>query len=433
MVHILGGRSNGYSYGNDIDTALPNDFVTTGGFVGLDVTYLAQFGQFMAVMASHHEANEGLYYSYSSDGVSWTPSTKDAQYLLPLNSTRGAVHNIGFQRNQYGLVEGSSFLVYYGAGLPYHSQAHTWDIDANRIYLLYNGGDFNNDGKVDIYTLYRGPTGTQTTEAHILNGANQYQSFLYETGTALAETGASADWMFLKGDYNLDGKSDIYAIRKANTGTGTTEVHILNGNGNFQSWLLQTGTALAQTGTDGQWMFALGDYNQDGRLDIFCINKMGSSSKTRFSVLNGANNFQSFLINDSQTILGQTGTDARWFFLAGDYNNDQKTDLYAIDRGSSGYTKVYVLNGTNNFTSYLLQKTTTLSVPGTTPSTMFTLDDYNVDGKLDLYSIKKIGTASGKAEVTILNGTDNFTTYLLTNKPINVLGVAANWACYFVP
>jgi hypothetical protein len=294
------------SNGTDFSTLANNgEFVTWGGFVGLDVAYLAQFGEFMAIQAHSHLSNVGLYYSYSSDGINWTPPNQDSHYKLPLNPSRGAVHNIGFQRNQYGLVEGSSFLVYYGAGLPGNENASTWDIDANRIYLLFNGGDFNNDGRADLYALYRGPTGTETTEAHILSGANQFQSFLYETGTALDETGTNADWMFVKGDYNTDGKTDIYAIKKANTGSGKTEVHILNGNGIFQSWLLQTPTALGNTGSNARWMFALGDFNRDGKLDLYCVDKSNPDfTNTRVRILNGADNFQTFLATYN-TILGK--------------------------------------------------------------------------------------------------------------------------------
>ena len=64
--------------------------------------------------------------------------------------------------------------------------------------------------------------------------------------TALEETGDN--WDFLLGDYNNNGTLDLYCIKKSNTETNSTEVHILNGNDNFQSFLLQTGTALQETG-----------------------------------------------------------------------------------------------------------------------------------------------------------------------------------------
>ena len=64
--------------------------------------------------------------------------------------------------------------------------------------------------------------------------------------TALEETGDN--WEFLLGDYNNNGILDLYCIKKYNTGSNSTEVHILNGNDNFQSFLYLNGTASQETG-----------------------------------------------------------------------------------------------------------------------------------------------------------------------------------------
>ena len=77
--------------------------------------------------------------------------------------------------------------------------------------------------------------------------------------TALQETGDN--WEFLLGDFNNNGILDLYYIQKYNNQSNSTEVHILDGNDNFQSFLLQTGTALHETGDN--WEFLLGDYNQN--------------------------------------------------------------------------------------------------------------------------------------------------------------------------
>lgn len=46
---------------------------------------------------------------------------------------------------------------------------------------------------------------------------------------------------FLLGDYNNDGYVDLYCIKKRFTGSNSLEVHILSGKSNYQKWLLQTG------------------------------------------------------------------------------------------------------------------------------------------------------------------------------------------------
>jgi len=190
-----------------------------------------------------------------------------------------------------------------------------------------------------LYAISKSGTGSKTTEVHILNGANNFQSFLLHTGTALHETGDTFD--FALGDYNGNGILDLYAISKSGTGSKTTEVHVLNGADNFQSFLLHTGTALHETGNTFQ--FLLGDYNRNGKLDLYAISKSGTGSKTtEVHVLNGANNFQSFLLHTG-TVLHETGDNFQ--FLLGDYNRNGKPDLYAISKSGTGSktTEVHVL------------------------------------------------------------------------------------------
>ncbi|WP_208921653.1 hypothetical protein [Streptomyces capitiformicae] len=47
------------------------------------------------------------------------------------------------------------------------------------------------------------------------------------TGTALHETDATFD--FGLADWDRDGRPDLVALKKSNTGTNSTEVHILGG------------------------------------------------------------------------------------------------------------------------------------------------------------------------------------------------------------
>ena len=149
-------------------------------------------------------------------------------------------------------------------------------------------GDYNNNGILDIYCIKKKKTGSNTTEVHILDGSTNFKTFLLQTKTPLHET--EDNFQFLLGDYNKSGTLDLYCIKKCNTGTNSTEVHILNGNDNFQSYLLQTGTALHETGNN--WEFLLGDYNQNGKLDLYCIKKSNTgTNSTEVRVLNVEDNF----------------------------------------------------------------------------------------------------------------------------------------------
>ncbi len=256
-------------------------------------------------------------------------------------------------------------------------------------------GDYNNDHEPDLFAIKKSRTGTKSTEIHVLNGANKFKSFLLHTGTALHET--SSNFEFLLGDYNNDRKPDLYAIKKSRTGTKSTEIHILNGADNFQSFLLQTGTALHETSSNFE--FALGHYNNDYKPDLYAIKKNRTGTKsTEIHVLNGANNFKSFLL---QTGTALHETSSNFEFVVGYYNYDRKPDLYAIKKNRTGTksTEIHILNGANNFQSFLKQTGTVLHE--TSSNFKFLLGLYNSGARPDIYAIKKNRTGSKSTEVHV--------------------------------
>jgi hypothetical protein len=294
--------------------------------------------------------------------------------------------------------------------------------------VVFGVADYNGDGHPDLWAIAKANTGSKTTEVHILNGTN-FQSFLLHTTTALGTTGTDNSVVFGVGDYNGDGHPDLWAIAKANTGSKTTEVHILNGAANFQTWLLHATTALGTTGSDGSWNFSLADYNGDGHPDLWAIDKANTTSgMTETYILNGAN-VQTFLAY-TPTALQQTGTDSSWVFGVARYTGGGHPDLWAIDKANtaSATTEVNVLSGTNNFQSFLLQTPTALGQTGTDNSWAFILADYNGDGIPDLWAIAKTNTGSKTTEVHILDGANHFQTFLLhTATALGTTGTDSSW------
>ena len=209
-------------------------------------------------------------------------------------------------------------------------------------------------GNGNIYCIAKNCTGSKTTEVHILNQGNNFQNFLLQTRTALHET--DKNWQFCLGDYNGDGHLDLYCICKRNTGTHSTEVHILSGSNNFQSFLLHSGTGLHET--DDNWKFGLGDFNGDGRLDLYCIAKSNTGSRTtEVHILGGSNNFQKFIMHTGTKL---HETNENWDFCVYGKN------VYCIGKKNNGSntTEVHVLNGNNNFQNFLLQIPTKLHETG---------------------------------------------------------------------
>ena len=216
----------------------------------------------------------------------------------------------------------------------------------NCSFLL---GDYNKNGILDLYCIKKNNTLTKSTEVHILDGSNNYQSFLLQSGTCLHETGNNCS--FLLGDYNKNGKLDLYCIKKNKTGTNSTEVHILDGSNNYQSFLLQTGTCLHETGNNFE--FGLGDFNNNGTLDLYCIKKYDTgNNNTEIHILNGSDNFQSFLYQNKTELFA---TDDNYSFGISDYNNNGHPDIYCIKKfdETTNTFEVHILNGENNYQSYL--------------------------------------------------------------------------------
>lgn len=218
-------------------------------------------------------------------------------------------------------------------------------------------GDFDGDGVRDLYAIKKAGA-SDKTEVHVLNGATDFSTFLLHRATVLNPTGGDQRWIFRLGDYNRDGKLDLYVIHRAGT-----DVHVLNGADFFGSFLAHIGTALPATGTDYSWKFELGDYNKDGVLDLYAISKMAGVNRTEVHVLNGATNFNSFLLR-TETALPRSGSNNAWEFKLGDYNGDGTLDLYAFQKMHANNTAVHVMNGATNFGNYLANIVTPLPATG---------------------------------------------------------------------
>jgi hypothetical protein len=123
-------------------------------------------------------------------------------------------------------------------------------------------------------------SGSNSLEVHVLNGADNYQSFLLHTGTPILQADAAANFAFAVGDYNRDGVPDVYCLKRTNAQTNSLEVHILNGADNYQSFLLHTGTPLAQADAAANFTFAVGDYNRDGVPDVYCLKRTNTQTNS---------------------------------------------------------------------------------------------------------------------------------------------------------
>ncbi|WP_430781833.1 FG-GAP repeat domain-containing protein [Actinoplanes sp. G11-F43] len=94
--------------------------------------------------------------------------------------------------------------------------------------------------------------------------------------------------------------------------------------------------------------------------------------------------------------------------LTADWNGDGKTDLLAV-KGTgtaTGKTEVHIMDGASKFSRLSLSVATAL---GPTDETYeYAMGSHGDDKRPDLFVVRKSGTASGKTELRVLDGTSSF-------------------------
>ncbi|CAN9432905.1 unnamed protein product [Alternaria alternata] len=181
--------------------------------------------------------------------------------------------------------------------------------------------DWSGDGTLDLVMIKKFFTSTQSTEVRIFSGADKCQKILFEGGTKLEETDET--WAFGMGD-------------------GTTEVYILEGDDNFKTVKLHTQTALHET--DSKWDFVVADWNGDGKPDLVAVKKSETATKcTEVHVLSGASSFQEFSLRAETPLFKSHGL---FEFAVADWTRNGKPDLIAFKkkRTATNNTEVHVMS-----------------------------------------------------------------------------------------
>ncbi|MEV6598625.1 VCBS repeat-containing protein [Actinoplanes sp. NPDC051346] len=265
--------------------------------------------------------------------------------------------------------------------------------------------DWNGDRRPDLVVVQRSGTGSGRTELFILDGTstipNVASSFQYLLlHTATALGPTDERHAFSMADWNGDGRLDLAVVQKSGTASGLTELRVIDGASGYQRYLLETTTLLGST--DQHQSFSMADWNGDGRLDLVAVRKSGTASgKTEVRVLDGASSFQRYLL-EAVSALG--ATDDRHDLSVADWNGDGRLDLVAVQKSdtASRKTEVRVLDGASSFRRDLLKAVTALGA--TDDRHDLSVADWNGDGRLDLLAVQKSGTASGRTEARVLAG-----------------------------
>ncbi len=196
-----------------------------------------------------------------------------------------------------------------------------------QIYCLNLAkADYDNDGDIDILML-RGAWDIPMRQTLLRNkGDGTFEDVTFAAGLGDPMSSEAAAW----GDYDNDGLLDLYICgepvplgtdpKSAGDPKKQGRLYHNKGDGTFENVAVAAGVADVNYGKGVAW----GDYDDDGKLDLFVSDMNGPS---RLFHNDGDGKF-----TDVARSMGITPdlTFACWFF---DYDNDGKLDLYVNGKG----------------------------------------------------------------------------------------------------
>jgi hypothetical protein len=323
---------------------------------------------------------------------SYAPEVHDAQLIVATIWTRTGGSAVKPAKKPTGPFQGVLMAAATG-----------WGMTDNRHDISV--ADWNGDRRPDLVVVQHSATASGRVELYILDGTpsipdapSSFQRLLLRTTTPLALPGGRHTYAMA--DWNGDGRLDLVAIQQSGTASGRTELRILDGATSFQTFLLQTVTALGPT--DARHEMSVADANGDNLPDLIVAYKSDTASgRTEVQILDGASGFQREL-QHSVTTLGPT--DARHELSFVDWNGDGRLDLVDVQKSgtASRRTEIRVLDGAAGFRRDLRRTATALGQ--TDDRRDLSVADWNGDGRLDLIVVQKWGTATGRTEAQILSG-----------------------------
>ena len=210
----------------------------------------------------------------------------------------------------------------------------------NYTFGLYDYvlADRDRDGVDDIIAIKQGSNSTNV-EVHVLDGASGYRKYQLHRVTPLGG-GPTGTWVYDAADVNGDGYLDVVGVNKQGSG-GRATVHVLDGATGYRTFLLHATTPVPSL--HGQWVtYALGDHDRDGLPDLYAVRRTNTSSgKTEVHVMSGASRFRTRI---AQIATPLPWTDESWDWDVADHDGDGWDELWGIKRnGASGRTEVHVL------------------------------------------------------------------------------------------
>jgi RHS repeat-associated protein len=225
-------------------------------------------------------------------------------------------------------------------------------------------GDFNRDGRADVYFRWKS---TGMNRLYINNGDGTFTQHL----DPISEGSVNGADEWLVGDFDGDGRDDVYFRWKS---TGVNRLYTSNGDGTFTQHLDPISDP-SVSGADG---WSVGDFNGDGRADVFF--RWITTGVNRLYISNGNDTFTQYLDPISDLWISYSN-----YWVVGDFNGDRRADVLFWRYPAHGsQNMLFTSNGDGTFNQIPYPLTPNC------PSCLWeyddwTIGDFNGDGLTDVY------------------------------------------------
>jgi len=236
-------------------------------------------------------------------------------------------------------------------------------------------GDYDNDGHLDLYLA--GPR-----DGHLFQGLTSGGFRKVTPATGLAAAGVRRA-LFV--DLDHDGDLDLFLA-----GDSANQVYRNNLDGTFQPMASELGLAGAATSARDA---AFGDFDGDGRIDLFVANGRGSNALFRNL---GQQRFQ-----DVAALIGLATPGGAGAAAVGDYDNDGALDIFVAAR-DGGEPLLYRNRGDGSFERDRRAAAVMRSLRSVAATATAWLD-YDNDGRLDLVVVGKPTAPDGPGVMLFRN------------------------------
>lgn len=254
-------------------------------------------------------------------------------------------------------------------------------IDPFHEYTYQNGysGDFTGDGLKDVVI-------------HNANSLALYRSVAQgELEPIWVATGEIPIWddfrpndHFYPGDFNGDGKEDLFVYNYQDWSVPYLGLLQSNGNG-FDCVRMFTQTLPGWGDMKPNDQFMVADFNGDRKDDLYVFNGR-DWSMGYLLMLRSTGNDMGFVQRFDDVLPGWGSMLSNDQFYVGDFNNDSKEDLYVFNGRDWSIPYLEMLRSTGNSLAFTQRFDQTLPGWGDMKANdQFFVADFNADGRKDIY------------------------------------------------